>query len=593
MLNLWWTTAVRSMHFSGRDAAECELTMSEEEYVKVSMKIYRAMIEPWDEVEAEANARQEWADDTRGLDVLPAEFFKDAIFELADLWTAGIDAVEYATFLSQLFHRITEGHPPDAYLWLPTAQIDHGGYTSPRKLRADEPPPPVHSRGGVSMGGVVDLLRLDDENNVAEERHTLALSVATAPPSPPKSPLRGGRPRGFESEAGAFAAAHELSERRRPTSSPTKRAPPAAPHTALPRLDDGSHRAARLQAFRAAAASAAAPPPTAPACKADDARQRLHTSASSCSLRDGPESAFSALADRALAAAMRARARSVESQGRPPPTAGMGAKGLDGGVTTIRRAQQEAAAERAVAERAATGSAAAGCVAAGHGAAGRAVPVPRPPTGVQPRPPSSAPPPTAHRGPDAPARLDLTLDLTLGAVAVGGAAAPRQPLSAVRPNGALHAAVRREQMTREVAKVLRAPGMGAALVRKASRGELTEPPGRRRRTTHEAARAAARTAAQTTSVASSCAPAGARVPAAAAAREAATGASAAARAPAEAAAITAGLAAAGVAQIGGGLGSSSLSCNLGGWSGLAHALPPIARARPGYPEPAQGAGAAC
>ena len=175
-LDLWWSTAVRSMEACGRGTgSENALAMCEEEYVKVSKKIYRAMIEPYDDAEATANALREWADDAKpGADgdarSLPAESFKDAIFELADLWTSGIDAIEYALFLSQLFHRIADGQPPDAYLWLPTAAIVHGGHTSPRNLRADEPPPPAasHVEQNASM---VDLLRLDDHNNVTEESH--------------------------------------------------------------------------------------------------------------------------------------------------------------------------------------------------------------------------------------------------------------------------------------------------------------------------------------------------------------------------------------------------------------------------------------
>ena len=71
--------------------ARYELAMSEEEYVMVSKKIYRAMITPYDEAVAEENARHEWHEDTRGEARLPVERFKDAIFELADLVRASRD----------------------------------------------------------------------------------------------------------------------------------------------------------------------------------------------------------------------------------------------------------------------------------------------------------------------------------------------------------------------------------------------------------------------------------------------------------------------------------------------------------------------
>ena len=98
VLDLWWSTAVRSMLASGKEAH----AMCEDEYVKISTKIYRAMIVPYDEAEATQNAHHEWQLDTKGETELPCESFKDAIFELADLWTEGIDAVEYAALPSLL-----------------------------------------------------------------------------------------------------------------------------------------------------------------------------------------------------------------------------------------------------------------------------------------------------------------------------------------------------------------------------------------------------------------------------------------------------------------------------------------------------------
>lgn len=70
---------MKSMQASGREDVSA---MTEEEYVKISTKIYRAMILPYDEAEAVANAKREWLDDTKGLEELPCEKFKDAIFEL-------------------------------------------------------------------------------------------------------------------------------------------------------------------------------------------------------------------------------------------------------------------------------------------------------------------------------------------------------------------------------------------------------------------------------------------------------------------------------------------------------------------------------
>jgi hypothetical protein len=80
-LDLWWATAVKSMQASGRDNVSA---MNEDEYVRISTKIYRTMILPYDEQEAVANAKREWQDDTKGSAELPCESFKDAIFELGN-----------------------------------------------------------------------------------------------------------------------------------------------------------------------------------------------------------------------------------------------------------------------------------------------------------------------------------------------------------------------------------------------------------------------------------------------------------------------------------------------------------------------------
>ena len=74
-LDYWFDTARRSM--GGRD----ELLI--DDYVLISKKAYRALIEPWDEKEAERNAREEWNQDVaRGAATMSGEVFKDAIFEV-------------------------------------------------------------------------------------------------------------------------------------------------------------------------------------------------------------------------------------------------------------------------------------------------------------------------------------------------------------------------------------------------------------------------------------------------------------------------------------------------------------------------------
>ena len=50
---------------------------------------------------------EDWRRDTRGKDSLSRKAFCDAFFELADTWTSGISAFEYAAFLWRLFDTVT------------------------------------------------------------------------------------------------------------------------------------------------------------------------------------------------------------------------------------------------------------------------------------------------------------------------------------------------------------------------------------------------------------------------------------------------------------------------------------------------------
>jgi hypothetical protein len=74
-------------------------TWSKNEYVRVSKKIYKAMIEEYDEAEAVASAHEDWERDCKGQKEMSQELWEDGLFELADLWTDGIDGTEYAEFL--------------------------------------------------------------------------------------------------------------------------------------------------------------------------------------------------------------------------------------------------------------------------------------------------------------------------------------------------------------------------------------------------------------------------------------------------------------------------------------------------------------
>lgn len=77
-------------------------------------------------------AEEDWTRDCRGLDGLPCDYFKDAIFELADLYTDSIDASAYAQFLTEVFKCIATQVPSDdddwVFEWKADAEIMFSGF---------------------------------------------------------------------------------------------------------------------------------------------------------------------------------------------------------------------------------------------------------------------------------------------------------------------------------------------------------------------------------------------------------------------------------------------------------------------------------
>ena len=83
-LELWWQTTKRSMETEdpGKQHSE-DQSLDHDQYVLMSKKIYKAMIEDFDEAEALKEAEADWNKDSCGLDRMGKATFLDAIFELA------------------------------------------------------------------------------------------------------------------------------------------------------------------------------------------------------------------------------------------------------------------------------------------------------------------------------------------------------------------------------------------------------------------------------------------------------------------------------------------------------------------------------
>ena len=95
-------------------------------YAGLMRRIYKVILKDYRSEEADDSILDDWESDTKGSGLpLTQEQFADALFELADHWTAGIGAWEYADFLRKLLNAITE----------PAAGAGEGGNGSARVFR--------------------------------------------------------------------------------------------------------------------------------------------------------------------------------------------------------------------------------------------------------------------------------------------------------------------------------------------------------------------------------------------------------------------------------------------------------------------------
>ena len=79
VLQVWWQAAQRSLQ-SGGDRSASEL--GKERYVAMMRKIYKTMIEDYDEAEALECALEDWERDRQGRDEMARSHFCDGLFEL-------------------------------------------------------------------------------------------------------------------------------------------------------------------------------------------------------------------------------------------------------------------------------------------------------------------------------------------------------------------------------------------------------------------------------------------------------------------------------------------------------------------------------
>ena len=146
VLQTWWSTTLRSLQ-SGGDTHLAQL--SRVHYVNLHVKISKVMVSEFDESEALHAAMEDWECDCHGQPTLGRGEFLDSLFQLADVWTDGISAREYADFLQQLHEALAYEDAQGLYLWRETSALKFIG-DKVRGGRQHAAPPAGGGSGGVA-----------------------------------------------------------------------------------------------------------------------------------------------------------------------------------------------------------------------------------------------------------------------------------------------------------------------------------------------------------------------------------------------------------------------------------------------------------
>ena len=77
-----------------------------EEYIELGKALYRVIIADGNEVAAQQSAEDDWAEDSKGAELMTRDHYRDAIFQLCDLWTNGLESAEYVAFLDDLLAKM-------------------------------------------------------------------------------------------------------------------------------------------------------------------------------------------------------------------------------------------------------------------------------------------------------------------------------------------------------------------------------------------------------------------------------------------------------------------------------------------------------
>lgn len=109
-LQEFWQAALRSMQSGGEDRADAT-HVDQTGYALLFERIYRTLLEEYDEDEMHSTIEDDWENDSGGEAMLSREAFCDAIFELCDCWAPEHDELGYARFIHALYVQCTDEHP--------------------------------------------------------------------------------------------------------------------------------------------------------------------------------------------------------------------------------------------------------------------------------------------------------------------------------------------------------------------------------------------------------------------------------------------------------------------------------------------------
>lgn len=95
----WWETALRS---EGINDPQGRATLGAAGHKRCLTLLFTGLIDGWnaDSAEGRNDLEQAWQDDSKGKGGLARDDFYDALFELADVWTETVEALEYAPTLT-------------------------------------------------------------------------------------------------------------------------------------------------------------------------------------------------------------------------------------------------------------------------------------------------------------------------------------------------------------------------------------------------------------------------------------------------------------------------------------------------------------